>query len=94
MKQKTFVFLILIAFSISLIPTDLRMNQTQETVPKSSYSDNFDVDYLIITSNSLKSSLEPLSLWKSQKGSKSHIVTIEEINKTFNGDNIHEKNKQ
>lgn len=42
-----------------------------------------NIDYLIITLDSLKSSFEPLRVWKTQKGVYTKIVTIEEIDSIY-----------
>lgn len=44
-----------------------------------------DIDYLIITTDSLKSSFEPLRIWKTQKGVYTQILTIEDIIETYVG---------
>lgn len=44
-----------------------------------------NIDYLIITADSLKSSFEPLRIWKTQKGVYTKIVTTEEIDVTYSG---------
>ena len=44
-----------------------------------------NIDYLIITADSLKSSFEPLRIWKTQKGVYTKIVTTEEIDAVYSG---------
>lgn len=44
-----------------------------------------NIDYLIITADSLKNSFEPLRIWKTQKGVYTKIITLSEIYSTYNG---------
>ena len=46
------------------------------------------IDYIIITSNSLKSSFQPLADWKRKKGVRTKIITVEEINANYSEDNL------
>lgn len=41
------------------------------------------IDYIIITSNALKSSFQPLADWKCKKGVRTKIVTVEEIDQNY-----------
>ncbi|MFX0205204.1 MAG: C25 family cysteine peptidase [Candidatus Hodarchaeota archaeon] len=43
------------------------------------------IDYLIITSESLFSEVQPLAIWKLQRGLLSTIVTVEDISQEFDG---------
>lgn len=43
------------------------------------------IEYLIITSESLKNAFKPLAEWKRLKGVPSKIITVEEIYSTFSG---------
>ncbi|NHJ49559.1 MAG: hypothetical protein FK733_17345, partial [Asgard group archaeon] len=49
------------------------------------------VSYLIITSNSLVDNIEPLAIWKTQKGLFSEIVTVENIEQEYSGFDTAEK---
>lgn len=42
-----------------------------------------DVDYLIVTTQALKSSFSPLISWKKKKGLRAEIITLEEINAIY-----------
>ena len=42
-----------------------------------------NIDYIIITVDSLKNSFEPLRIWKTQKGVYTKIVTMEEIDSIY-----------
>lgn len=44
-----------------------------------------NIDYLIITADSLKNSFEPLRIWKTQKGVYTKIITLSEIYSNYNG---------
>ncbi len=59
----------------------------------SSYSTNDRIDYVIITSQALKSSFEPLLQWKKTKGLYSQIITMEEIESNYSGSDIQLKLK-
>lgn len=51
------------------------------------------IDYMIVTSNNLRSSFLPLAEWKKQKGIRSIVLTVEEICSTYSGASIQEKIK-
>lgn len=57
-----------------------------------SYSDR--LDYLIITSETLKPAFMPLINWKRTKGLYSEIVTVEDIAAKYNGKDLQEKIKR
>lgn len=46
-------------------------------------SSTTDYEYLIITSNALKSAFQPLADWKTMKGIRSKVLTTEEINALY-----------
>ena len=48
-----------------------------------SMSDAEIIDYVIITSNSLKNAFQPLATWKQKKGVRTKIITIEEITSKY-----------
>ncbi len=48
-------------------------------------------DYIIITSNTLKSAFQPLADWKTKKGIFTIIATTDEINSTYSGSDLAEK---
>ncbi len=54
---------------------------------------NNSIDYLIITTNDFENFLEPLAMWKTQKGLVSKIETIEDIKEHYQGRNLAEKIK-
>ena len=56
-------------------------------------SQDGQVDYLIITSEGLKSFFTPLVQWKRQKGVRTKVATIEDIEKYSSGDTPQEKIK-
>ena len=61
-------------------PNDINAFYTAEDSPAQN-----SIEYLIITSNELKDSFEPLRVWKCQKGVNTKIVTLEEINAKYTG---------
>lgn len=54
----------------------------ERAMPKSS---DEKIDYIIITNKELKSSFEPLAIWKTTKGIKTSIITIDEIASKYTG---------
>ena len=46
------------------------------------------IDYIIITSNSLKNSFQPLADWKRKKGVRTKIITVEEINASYSEESL------
>ncbi len=61
---------------------------------KSSKSTIQNIDYLIITADSLKNSFEPLRIWKTQKGVYTKIITLSEIYSNYTGESPQLKIKQ
>jgi len=53
--------------------------------------DDIGVDYVIITSEAIKTCFEPLADWKTQKGVKTQIRTVEWIDANYTGCDIQEK---
>ncbi|MFC2099012.1 C25 family cysteine peptidase [Bacteroidota bacterium] len=51
------------------------------------------VDYLIVTTEEFKQAFQPLLDWKTRKGLKSNLVTVEEIEETYDHPNIQLKIK-
>ena len=47
--------------------------------------EDYDYEYLIITSESLKSSFQQLANWKTQKGIRTKVLTVEHIDDTYTG---------
>lgn len=62
-------------------PNDVDLFYPQKTQRSSVQN----IDYLIITEDSLKNSFEPLRIWKTQKGVYTKIITINEIYSNFQG---------
>ncbi len=52
------------------------------------------VDYLIITTEELKSGFVPLLLWKKRKGLRAELITLKEISSAYNDPNIQLKIKR
>ena len=59
--------------------TDSLFNTIQETPDPADHC-----EYLIITCDSLVNAFQPLADWKTQKGVKTEIVTVEHIDSTYN----------
>lgn len=71
-------------------PNDVDLFYPQNTQRTSTQN----IDYLIITVDSLKSSFEPLRIWKTQKGVYTKIVTTEEIDVNYSGSTQYLRIKQ
>lgn len=54
-------------------------NIINQPAPKSNIAQDYPYKYLIITSNALKDEFERLAHWKSVKGIKTKVLTVEEI---------------
>jgi hypothetical protein len=52
------------------------------------------VDYLIVTSEALRPAFKPLLDWKTRKGLRTHLVTMEEIDETYDDPSIQLKLKR
>ena len=72
-------------------PNDVDLFYPKRSEEKSSIQ---NIDYLIITADSLKSSFEPLRIWKTQKGVYTKIITIEEIDAFYSGSTQYLRIKQ
>jgi hypothetical protein len=84
MKRKNLLVLITLVTLMGSFWVSNSPNIVKETLPLSpiaaSLQAGTDVEYLIITINDFKNELEPLALWKTQKGVNAEIVTTNEIN--------------
>lgn len=58
------------------------------------YGNDTSISYLIITTDSLKDAFQPLANWKTTKGVKTSIVTIEDINREYSNQTLQLKIKQ
>ena len=65
-------------------PEDINSYYGQQTQKGATRSDE-TIDYIIITRDSLASSFEPLALWKTMKGVKTRIISLEYIYATYTG---------
>lgn len=94
-ERKLTIFLIIILFST--IPTSkYYSNSSLDISPSPQLNNsvlNSNVDYLIITINDFKGTLEPLVMWKTQKGLVTKIETVQSINTTYSGRNLEERIK-
>ncbi len=98
MKFKNPILLILTFFLVSCI-TKFDLNDTTYNFTSSkelklgNVNTNGEVDYLIITTEIFESILEPLAIWKTQKGIISKIELVSDIDQTYEGMNLPEKIK-
>ncbi len=60
----------------------------ENNVSNSEILSNDRYDYIIITSESLKPSFNQLAFWKTIKGIKTHVVSIEDIDSLFKGSDL------
>lgn len=77
----------------SMIINPERMDRLSvASTPINNYTDR--LDYLIITSETLKPAFMPLINWKRTKGLYSGIATVEDIAEKYNGNDLQEKIKR
>lgn len=71
----------------SIYSKNLDINTNENKIPISSNSNIHEdnVEYVIITTDSLKKAFEPLINWKRTKGLKSKIISVEEIYSSYPG---------
>ncbi|MFX1456873.1 MAG: C25 family cysteine peptidase [Promethearchaeota archaeon] len=94
-KNVMFFLLIILMNSLNSIKIQDRNSSFLTFVPlklNNSIS-NTSIDYLIITTNNFEHNLEPLGIWKTQKGLISKIETVEDIKEHYQGRNLAEKIK-
>ena len=60
-----------------------------DTYPLTNFTPTYD--HVIITNSTFASAFQRLADWKTRKGVKSHVVTVEYINSTFAGRDLQEK---
>ena len=82
------LFLLLPSFSAHNYST-WNQNPTQNHSLSQTIGDS--IDYLIITSEDFESAVQPLYIWKMQRGLVSTIVTVETISATYAGEDLAEK---
>lgn len=68
--------------------------QEQLQKSKSRTSNDYQYEYLIVTSDSLKDEFQELADWKTRKGVRTKIITVEDIYSTVSGDTPQLKIKQ
>ncbi|MFX0041568.1 MAG: C25 family cysteine peptidase [Candidatus Hodarchaeota archaeon] len=95
-ENKLTIFLIIILFC--MIPTSKNSNSNSSLdislSPQLNNSVlNSNVDYLIITTDDFIDTLEPLAMWKTQKGLATKIETISSILTNYLGRNLEERIK-
>lgn len=70
------------------------VNELVSQVPVNLSASNRKINYLIITSQDLVESFQPLIEWKRKKGLKPYIMTVEEINLKYQGVDLQERIKK
>lgn len=70
------------------------VNEVIAQLPTVTSASNRKIDYLIITSDELADSFQPLIEWKRKKGLKPFIMTVKDIDTKYFGDDIQEKIKK
>ncbi|MHA1562519.1 MAG: C25 family cysteine peptidase [Promethearchaeota archaeon] len=97
MKKKFDFSAILFMGFLLLAPIAISGNQVVRVVGEKNVpipaQDLQNVDYLIITDEDMVETLEPLAEWKSQKGLRTIIMSVDDISKDFSGVDIQEKIK-
>lgn len=61
------------------------LSEYVESSAASENSSDSDIEYLIVTTDSLRKSFEPLSNWKRTKGLRSKIISVEDIYSKYPG---------
>ncbi|MEJ2250563.1 MAG: C25 family cysteine peptidase [Candidatus Lokiarchaeota archaeon] len=98
MKNKKWIFLLICIISI-LFPLFFSFsnqnisNSNSEVDNKLLNSQDSESWYLIITTEEFSNSLEPLRIWKSQKGLETVIITTDDIDQEYTGVDLQEKIK-
>lgn len=94
-ERKLIIFLIIVLFVT--IPTSKNYSNSSLDISHSPQLNNAvlnsNVDYLIITTNDFIDALEPLALWKTQKGLVTKIEAISSIFANYLGRNLEERIK-
>ncbi|NVM37312.1 MAG: hypothetical protein HWN81_17070 [Candidatus Lokiarchaeota archaeon] len=98
MIQRKYRFIIIICIFLGFC---INIDESEPDTPIATFESellqnslsNNSIDYLIITIDDFKDALEPLAIWKSQKGLFFKIETISNINHTFAGRNLPERIK-
>ena len=72
-KNKTLYFISSLRYTYS----------TKPLMERTSDSANSELDYLIVTSSELKDAFTPLKAWKTKKGVKSEVITVEDIYQNY-----------
>ncbi|TFF88089.1 MAG: hypothetical protein EU550_01965 [Promethearchaeota archaeon] len=98
MKSKHFLllFIFLIFFVNPLLSLESNVNNSSKNPIRANslhIQSQTDGNYLIITTSLYEKSLEPLKLWKDQKGIDTTIITVEAIESDYSGEDIPEKIK-
>ena len=69
-------------------PEDIRLYDNLSVQEGQSQRTNNQYEYAIITNNNLKSTFQKLANWKTLKGVKTTVLTVEQINSTYSSDAI------
>lgn len=73
-KNKTLYFISSLRYTYSAEPLMRRTGGDSE---------NSELDYLIVTSSDLKDAFTPLKAWKTKKGVKTEVITVEDIYQNY-----------
>ncbi|MFX1375711.1 MAG: C25 family cysteine peptidase [Promethearchaeota archaeon] len=95
MISKKSIFLVLTLFFVGGLNTNYSPNPVNniKSISLEHSASVESVDYLIITTSDFESALEPLAIWKTQRGIVSKIELISDINQQYSGKNGAEKIK-
>ena len=75
-------------------PYDLEISDKAENTSGNNLIHQTGYEYVIVTSNQLKSAFQQLSNWKNRKGIRSKVLTVEEILSNYSGASKQEKIKR
>ena len=98
MIKKRYLLLILtILYTFPLVHFEAKIRSPyivdHQYLPHASSFTNQSVDYLIITDSEFEAVIEPLAIWKTQKGLTTLMITVDDIKSRFSGRNIPEQIK-
>jgi len=75
-------------------PGDIKLHEPKRMFAKPGLLPSDTIPYVIITTDYLKSTYEPLKQWKTMKGTKTEIKTISEIDGVYTGVDLAEKKQK
>jgi len=87
---RIFIIILLIISFLCLIPPLIPTITVTKGGENALLSHQYSVDYLIITSDLFIDDVQPLAIWKLQRGLIPAIITVENISSTYDGEDLAE----